>query len=140
MHLVVSCQHLVEWRQDLRRRRTTSLELGFSTRFLPKPTNRVTRSFFKTEKKTVFGCLYKPGFSVFNFDLQMSHYATILTQTAYNVHDSMFLCVYIHHWRPGPAGFTLHSSKSFIDIALLLLTRSAGMCIPAVDRGLVSHH
>jgi len=30
--------------------------LGFPTRFLPKPKNRVTRSFFKTEKP-VFGCL-----------------------------------------------------------------------------------
>ena len=37
----------------------------------------------------------KPGFSVLNFDLQMSNHATILTQTACNVHDSMFLFVYI---------------------------------------------
>jgi len=96
------------------------------------------RVFSKPKNRFLAAC--KPGFSVFNFDLQMSHYATILTQTAYNVHDSMFLFVYIYHWRPGSAGFTLHSSKSFIDIALLLLTRSAGMCIPAVDRGLDSHH
>ena len=112
--------------------------VGFPTRFLPKPKNRVTRSFFKTEKPVLAAC--KPGFSVLNFDLQMSHYTTILTQTACNVHDSMFLFVYIYHWRPGPAGFTLHSSKSFIDIALLLLTQWVGMCVPAVDRGLVSHH
>ena len=32
------------------------LAVGFPTRFLPKPKNRVTRSFFKTEKP-VFGCL-----------------------------------------------------------------------------------
>jgi len=30
--------------------------VGFSTWFLPKPKNRVTRSFLKTEKP-VFGCL-----------------------------------------------------------------------------------
>ena len=71
---------------------------------------------FFQNRKNRFLAACKPRFSVFNFDLQMSHYTTILTQTAYNVHDSMFLFVYIYHWRPGSAGFTLHSSKSFIDI------------------------
>ena len=33
-----------------------STAIRFPTRFLPKPKNRVTRSFFKTEK-LVLGCL-----------------------------------------------------------------------------------
>ena len=50
--------------------------------------------FFKTEKPVFAAC--KPGFSVLNFDLQMSNYVTILIQTACNVHDSVFLFVYIY--------------------------------------------
>jgi len=41
-------------------RRQTAAELGFPTRFLPKPKNRVTRSFFKTEKPVLAAC--KPVF------------------------------------------------------------------------------
>ena len=50
---------------------------------------------FFSKPKNRFLAACKPGFSVLNFDLQMSNYATILTQTACNVHDSMFLFVYI---------------------------------------------
>ena len=39
--------------------------LGFPTRFLPKPKNRVTRSFFKTEKPVLAAC--KPVFFGFEF-------------------------------------------------------------------------
>jgi len=67
--------------------------LRFPTRFLPKPKNRA-EVFSKPKNRFLAAC--KPGFSVLNFDLQMSNYATILTQTAYNVHDSMFLFVYIY--------------------------------------------
>ena len=62
--------------------------------------NLVTRSFFQN-RKTGFLAAWKPGFSVLNFDLQMSNYATILTQTAYNVHDTMFLFVYPTLHAPG---------------------------------------
>ena len=47
---------------------TTILCLGFPTRFLPKPKNRVTRAFFKTENRFLAAC--KPGFLVLNFYLQ----------------------------------------------------------------------
>jgi len=36
------------------------LWVGFPIRFLPKPKNRVTRFFFKTEKPVL--AAYKPGF------------------------------------------------------------------------------
>ena len=39
--------------------------LGFPTRFLPKPKNRVTRSFFKTENRFLGAC--KPRFFGFEF-------------------------------------------------------------------------
>ena len=66
-----------------------------------KPGNR---SFSKPKNRFLAAC--KPGFSVLNFDLQMSNYATILAQTSCNVHDSMFLFVYIYHgdWRPALQG------------------------------------
>jgi len=51
---------------------------------------------FFSKPKNRFLAACKPGFSVLNFDLQMSNYATILTQTACNVHDSVFLFVYIY--------------------------------------------
>jgi len=40
-------------------------DLGFPTRLLPKPKNRVTRSFFKTEKPVLAAC--KPVFFGFEF-------------------------------------------------------------------------
>ena len=52
-----------------------------------------TGVFSKPKNRFLAAC--KPGFSVLNFGLQMSNYATILTQTARNVHDSVFLFVYI---------------------------------------------
>ena len=55
--------------------------LGFPTRFLPKPKNQVTRSFSKPKKRFLAAC--KHGFSVLNFDLQMSNYGTILTSVIF---------------------------------------------------------
>ena len=51
-----------------------------------------TGVFSKPKNRFLAAC--KPGFSVLNFDLQMSNNATILTQTACNVHYSVFLFVY----------------------------------------------
>ena len=75
--------------------------LGFPTRFLPKSKNRVTQSFFKTEKP-VFWLPVNPVFRfwILTYKCLISNYATILTQTSCKVHDSMFLFVYIYHWRP----------------------------------------
>ena len=58
-----------------------------------KPSNP---EFFQN-RKTGFWLPVNPVFSVLNFVLQMSNYATVLTQTACSVHDSMFFFVYIYH-------------------------------------------
>ena len=93
------------WTQAIASKSTSRLSNPVFTE-TEKPGN--PEFFSKPKNRFLAAC--KPGFSDFNFDLQMSHYATILTQTAYNVHDSMFLCVYIYHWRPGPAQ-GLHSTR-----------------------------
>ena len=53
---------------------TSPLELGFPTRFLPKSKNQGGGS--KPKNRLLAAC--KPGFSVLNFDVQMSNYATII--------------------------------------------------------------
>jgi len=62
--------------------------LGFPTGFHQNQKNWVTPKFFQNQNTGFWlPVKCKPGFSVLNFDLQKSNYATILIQTACNVHD-----------------------------------------------------